>query len=239
MEINHHHIYSRNPYPESPDMDVSTLMDPEVWYCVFATGSAVILAMWILLRLNASFRREGYERTSFWNTATQVVWSLQAQGSSLTNQVQVPNLMIVFGIWILMMSVVQWGLIGLVHSLITAPAKTKPIDTLDDMIDAIENRDFWWGGGSNSMLYYYAETEVDDRRFKRLKSISNITKGTKPSRDLVRRSASEKFILVDVDDFRLFFRQWKEDSKFIADLPLFYKSRIHPPENTWSNTASR
>src|SRR5438132_5634858 len=104
-----------------------------------------------------------------------------------------PNLLIIFGFWMLMVNVLNWGLVGNIRSRMTQPAKFDTIDTLDDMIDALESKGYWWMSYNNTPFYVYALNEVDEK-FKRLKKVSNITKGMPL---MTTRKGNEKFILFD------------------------------------------
>src|SRR5277367_6089527 len=46
--------------------------------------------------------------------------------------------------WLLVTSVVQWGLIGSIRTLLIFPERGSEIDTMDQLIDAIANKDYFW-----------------------------------------------------------------------------------------------
>src|SRR5277367_2216045 len=57
------------------------------------------------------------------------------------------------GLWLLMLVVIQQGYLSLVLAKLQAPTKEPPIDTMEDLIDAIGNRGFKWIAYESQPIY--------------------------------------------------------------------------------------
>src|SRR5437899_320183 len=107
----------------------------------------------------------------FYNTGTSI-------------RTRIPNLLVSLTLWLLMITVLQWAFIGMVRAMLTIPRPVQTIDTMDDMIDAIENRQYWWAAKHFDNIYNVLRdvnnpknsySERDLIKLRRLKKVSNIT----------------------------------------------------------------
>src|SRR5277367_5730223 len=69
------------------------------------------------------------------------------------------------GLWLLMLVVIQQAYLSLILAKLQAPTKEPPIDTIEDLIDAIENRGFEWYADSGPFVIYCWKMHADSKRF--------------------------------------------------------------------------
>src|SRR5437899_2080651 len=75
-------------------------------------------------------------------------------GSNRLNQIRQSHLLFLFIFWLLTITVFRFAFIGMIRDMLINPIADKPIDTLDDLIEAIEHKGYWWGfPGRCNFLY--------------------------------------------------------------------------------------
>src|SRR5277367_3952328 len=139
-----------------------------------------------------------------------------SQGHAALSEARKPNqILLCVGLFMLMLTVLQWAYTGTIRTMLTRPGlNRKPIDTIEDMINAIKNDGFWWATGSHREFYWTVKNELTPHHAE-LKILTNLESQTE-EKDLNNRTTEQFLLLSRYTGAAAFLRAIRKDGHFMV-----------------------